>query len=302
MRRIFLVAGASLLMTVSVSVLAMAAERETLRERVSERRLNQTVTSAKVDATLSYGAADKQRVDLFHPASGGKGQPLILFIHGGGWAMGSHKAVAEKPAWASRMGFWFGSVGYRYLPEAPVEMQASDVGAAIRKAQTEAGKYGYDPDRIILMGHSAGAHLAALVATDPAYAGTAFGAIKAVIPIDGAGYHVPSQMAAGRGPLMRLYGDAFGADPARQLALSPVTHAGHGDAPRWLIIHVADRAASARQAALLAAPLRSGGIAVEIKPIPGTHMTANRDFGKADYPAQGEVDALVRTVANTTSR
>lgn len=275
---------------------AAAQERERLRDRLTERRMAQTMATARADITLAYGSADKQRVDLYRPAAGGKGQPLILYVHGGGWAMGSHKQVAEKPAWASRMGLWFGSIGYRYLPEAPVETQAADVGAAIRKARAEAAKHGYDPNRIILMGHSAGAHLAALVASDPQYAGDAFKSIKAVIPIDGAGFHVPAQMSSGRGPLMRLYDDAFGSDLARQLALSPVTHAGAGDAPRWLIIHVADRAASARQAALLAQPLRGGGVTVAIKPIAGTHMTANRDFGKADYPAQAEVNALVRAV------
>lgn len=261
-----------------------------------EDRFSRNATTAKASTTLSYGVADKQRVDLYRPASGGNGQPLILYVHGGGWANGSHKVVASKPEWASGLGLWFGSVGYRYLPEAPVETQAADVGAAIRKARAEATRFGYDPNRIILMGHSAGAHLAALVATDSQYAGNAFGAIKAVIPIDGAGYDVPAEMRFLRGRLLETYTNAFGTDAARQAALSPVTHAGRGDAPRWLIIHVADRRASGRQASMLATPLRNAGINVTIKPVAGTHMTANRDFGTAAYPAQAEVDALVRAV------
>lgn len=275
---------------------AAAQQRDRLRDRIAERRAGPAIETAQPDATLAYGSAPRQRVNLYRPANGGKGAPLAVFVHGGGWAMGSHKNVQEKPAWASRKGLWFGSVGYRYLPEAPVETQAADIGAAIRRLRAEAGKHGYDPNRIILMGHSAGAHLAALVATDRQYAGDAFGAIKAVIPIDGAGYDVALQMRGGRGPLMKLYTDAFGDDPERQRALSPVTHAGRGDAPRWLIIHVGDRAASAYQAGLLAAPLRAGGASVMIKAIPGTHMSANHDFGKADYPAQAEVDALVKAV------
>lgn len=291
--------------TVSLAALTLgsaAAQREPragrdgIRERLAERRLAQTATSAKVDATLSYGGADKQRVDLFRPASGGKGLPLVLYVHGGGWANGSHKMVAEKPQWAGRMGLWFGSIGYRYLPEAPVETQAADVGAAIRKARAEAARYGYDPDRIILMGHSAGAHLAALVATDPHYAGDAFGAIKAVIPIDGAGYDVARQRTTARGPLSKLYNDAFGDDPARQQRLSPLYQVGRPDAPRWLIIHVATRPDSRSQSEALAAALKKAGSLAETKPVPGSHMTANRDFGKADYPAQAEVDALVRAV------
>jgi len=270
--------------------------REGLRERMTERRLAQTATTAKVDVTLSYGNADKQRVDLFRPASGGNGLPLILYIHGGGWANGSHKMVAEKPAWASSMGLWFGSIGYRYLPEVPVETQASDVGAAIRKARAEAGRQGYDPDRIILMGHSAGAHLAALVSTDPQYAGDAFAAIKAVIPIDGACYDVPAQIRAAPFMAKRTYIPAFGSEPARQKALSPLTHTGARDAPRWLIIHITSRDDARDQSIALAAALQRGGAQASTKSIAGNHMTANRDFGKTDYPAQAEVDALVRAV------
>ena len=271
--------------------------REGLRERMTERRLAQTATTAKVDVTLSYGAAYKQRVDLFRPASGGKGQPLILYVHGGGWSNGSHKQVAEKPAWASRNGLWFGSIGYRYLPEAPVETQAADVGAAIRKARAEAGRHGYDPNRIILMGHSAGAHLAALVASDPQYAGDGFAAIRAVIPIDGACYDVPAQIKAARFMAQRTYIPAFGTDPERQRALSPITHAGGRDAPRWLLIYVNSRDDARTQSLALAAALQRGGAQASAKGIAGNHRTANRDFGTADYPAQAEVDALVRAVA-----
>lgn len=292
---------AALIASVTLGTAAIAQRepregREGLRERMAERRLGQNAATAKVDVTLSYGSAEKQRVDLFRPASGGAGRPLILYVHGGGWAKGSHKMVAEKPAWASRMGLWFGSVGYRYLPEAAVETQAADVGAAIRKARAQAGKHGYDRDRIILMGHSAGAHLAALVGSDPQYAGDAFAAIKAVIPIDGACYDVPAQIKAAPFMAKRTYIPAFGGDPARQRALSPTAHAGGRDAPRWLMIYVKSRDDARDQSLALSTALQRGGAQASTKAIEGNHMTANRDFGKADYPAQAEVDALVRAV------
>lgn len=269
---------------------------EGLRERLADRRGGDDAGTARAAQTLVYGQADKQRLDLYRPASGGKGQPLILYVHGGGWANGSHNVVAAKPEWAGRMGLWFGSIGYRYLPEAPVETQAADVGAAIRKARAEARRFGYDPDRIILMGHSAGAHLAALVATDPQYAGDAFAAIKAVIPIDGACYDVPTQIKAAPFMAKRTYVPAFGTDVARQKALSPLTHAGGRDAPRWLLIHVNSRADAKAQSIALAAALNKGGAQASVKGIEGNHMTANRDFGTTAYPAQAEVDALVRAV------
>jgi arylformamidase len=292
-----LVLALGLAAIVTTGALAQTREREGLRERLTERRMDQTMGTARTDATLIYGRADKQRVDLYRPASGGKGQPLILYVHGGGWSNGTHRQVASKPEWASRMGLWFGSIGYRYLPEAPVETQAADVGAAIRKARSEAARHGYDPNRIILMGHSAGAHLAALVASDPQYAGDAFSAIKAVIPIDGACYDVPTQIKAAPFMAKRTYIPAFGREPARQKALSPLSHAGGRDAPRWLMIYVTSREDARAQSNALAAALREGGAQAAVKGIAGNHMTANRDFGTADYPAQAEVDALVRSVA-----
>ncbi len=254
-------------------------------------------TAPAPTATLVYGSAARQQVTLYRPARGGRGRPLVLYIHGGGWAAGSHKSVYGLPDWASRANLWFGSVGYRYLPQAPVETQAADVGAAIRKLQGEARRHGYDPNRIILMGHSSGAHLAALVATHPRYAGAAFGAIRAVISVDGSAFHVPVQLASGQGEVMRLFRNAFGVDAKRQAALSPALQASRGDVPRWLLIHVRGRGGAAAQAVLLGAALQQAKLAVTTAPVPGDHMGLIREFGAPGYPALGEVDALVRAVA-----
>lgn len=280
----------------ALSVTAAARDRAGLKERLTERRMAQTMGTARPDATLSFGPADRQQVDLYRPASGGKGAPLILYVHGGGWAAGSHKQVASKPEWASAQGMWFGSIGYRYLPEAPVETQASDVGAAIRAARADARRHGYDADRIILMGHSAGAHLAALVATDPSYAGNSFGAIRGVIPIDGACYDVPTQIAAAPFMAKRTYVPVFGSEVGRQRALSPLTHVGGRDAPAWLLIHVTSRDDAAAQTEALAKALRGKGASASVAAIVGNHMTANRDFGTAAYPAQAQVDAFVAAI------
>jgi arylformamidase len=250
--------------------------------------------AAPVTATpLTYGQAELQRVDLTRPAGGGRGRPLVLYVHGGGWSAGSRKAVYGLPAWASGANLWFGTVGYRLGPEARVEDQAADIGAAIRAAQRDARRHGYDGRRIILIGHSSGAHLAALVATDPRYAGRAFAAIRAVITVDGSALHVPVQLASGQGAAMRFFHAAFGTDPERQAALSPALQASAGDAPRWLIIHVAGRGGTAAQAVLLAAPLRQAELDVTVKAIATDHMGAIRSFGAPGYPANADIDALV---------
>ena len=247
-------------------------------------------------ATLAYGKADLQRLDLYRPEGGGRGRPLVLYVHGGGWSAGSRKAVYAMPDWANRQDLWFGSIGYRLVPGATVEQQAADIGAAIRTAQRDARRHGFDGRRIILMGHSSGAHLAALVATDPRYAGAAFSAIRAVISVDGSAFHVPVQLASGQGEVMRLFRDAFGTDAKRQAALSPALLASRGDVPRWLLIHVQGRGGAAAQAVLLGAALEQAKLDVTVKPVPGDHMGLIRQFGAPGYPPQAEVDALVRAV------
>ena len=146
-----------------------------------------------------YGTDPLQQVDLYTPATArpSKGYPLAIYIHGGGWRNGTKDMVAQKPGFFNAQGWAFASVGYRLLPDAPVEQQAADVAAAIAKLTRDSATLGIDPDRIIVMGHSAGAHLAALVATDPAYLGADIARLWGVVLIDGAGYDVARQMEQG---------------------------------------------------------------------------------------------------------
>ncbi|MEE4152548.1 MAG: alpha/beta hydrolase [Erythrobacter sp.] len=251
-----------------------------------------------------YGPDARQQIDLYEAADAVDDQPLVLFIHGGGWRMGSRELVQAKPVHFTDAGYYFASAGYRLLPQAPVEEQARDIGAAIRALVGQAGAIGFDPSQIVLMGHSAGAHLAALVAADPAYAGEAFGAIRAVILLDGAGYDVPAQMASARArastvegaQALNLYRDAFGEAEPRQRALSPITHVGGPDAPHWLALYVEEREASKVQSEALAQRLRAAGVEAQAVAIPGTdHGRMNRELGTAAAQTQA-VDAFLAEV------
>lgn len=271
-----------------------------------QRRGVDPVVTARAQR-LSYGSHDNQRI-LLWPAnassrvSGGR-PPLAVYVHGGGWAHGQPEMVAEKPAFFNGQGWAFASVGYRLLPEAPVENQAADIGRALRFIRAQAERLGYDPDRILLFGHSAGAHLSALVGSDPVYAGDAFSAIRGVIPVDGACYDVPAQIALGGFMVQRTYIPAFGNDPARQRALSPVTHTGGRDAPDWLLLHTSARDDAASQSRILADALRRAGARVQQVEVPSrsnrqlmAHMEINREFGTAAYAANDAVLAMMRRI------
>lgn len=244
---------------------------------------------------LSFGSDPKQKLDLFRPATAASKVPVLLFVHGGGWSIGDKRTgTSDKPAHFTGQGWAFASTNYRLVPQATVEQQAADIAAAIAMLRRQPG---LDPDRIVLMGHSAGAHLAALVATDPVYlkaAGVPMGAVRGVVLLDGAGYDIAAQMAQPRNPVATMYNQAFSTDPKRQQALSPTFHAASPNAANWLILPVARRADSVRQSEQLAAALKAAGDRATVSPQTGkNHGSLNREMGEPGDPATAEVDAFL---------
>lgn len=230
--------------------------------------------------------------------------PLIVFVHGGGWKRGDKRNATgtAKVTHFREQGYAFATINYPLVPESTVEQQATDVAAAIAYLKSNAAKLGFDPNRIVLMGHSAGAHLSALVGTDPQYlrkAGLSFSDLRGVVPLDGAAYDVQSQMGENAMLMGDTYKQAFGTDPARQQALSPTFHAQGENAPSFLILHV-DREDGKRQSEGLAEALRQAGTKVQLNAFAGKglkgHAEINRKLGEADYPATPIVDAWLKAV------
>lgn len=284
-----------------------------LRDRMRARAMQQMESRAEADrpeggTDYAYGADVAQHL-RYWPATGGSNSatgsaPLILFVHGGGWRMGSKENATgrAKVAHFPAQGYALASIDYRLVPSATVEQQAADVAASLAWLIRNAAMLGIDPGRIVLMGHSAGAHLVALVGTDPAYlerAGVGATALRGVIALDGAAYDVPAQMQDGPPMMQDIYMQAFGKDAARQRALSPTLHAAAPNAPAFLILHV-QRQDGARQSRALADALRAAGTAVELRAITGQglrgHMEINRSLGEPDYPATGVVDSWLKAV------
>jgi len=258
-----------------------------------------SAASMSPSATITYGDHQRQQVDYFAPADSSAGAPpLVLFIHGGGWAFGQHTRVHQKPAHFTSAGYAFASGGYRVLPDAPVEDQAKDVATALKAIRAEADTLGFDPQNIVLMGHSAGAHLAALVSTDPKYADEDMAAIKGVILLDGAGYDVEARMSRTGAQASRFYDDAFGSDPARQRALSPITHVGGADAPNWAILYVEQREVSRSQSQALSEKLIAAGTNAKAIPIADSdHGRLNREIGTEAGAQQTEaIDAFLARI------
>ena len=180
---------------------------------------------------LAYGSNRMQVLDVYAPTQA-KGAPVILMVHGGAWRFGDKdmpRVVDNKRARWLRKGFVFITVNYRLLPEtAPLE-QARDIAQALAVAQRDAEQWGADRNKFILMGHSAGAHLIALLAANPELAKEQ-GASPwlGTILLDSAALDVPAIMNARHLP---LYDRAFGNDPAYWESVSPLQQLRQPGAP-----------------------------------------------------------------------
>ena len=268
---------------------------DTCRKAIGERGASAPPTPGTRE--LAYGADPKQRLDLLVPPDATRA-PLLLFVHGGGWSIGDKRTGAGvKAAHFTARGWAFASANYRLVPQATVEQQAADIASAIAWARSNSARHGLDPDRIVLMGHSAGAHLVALVGTDRRYlaaAGVPIGAVKGVILLDGAGYDIAEQMARPGNPVGAMYDAAFGKDRARQKALSPTLHAAAPNVARWLMLPIDRRDDSKAQSEGLAAALRPAGVVVNVVAVPGeSHSSLNKGLGETGDFATGEVDRFL---------
>ena len=281
--------------------------RERLRERMAERMGAEQGPKAPGSATISYGTDPLQVLDIWRAKNATGPTPLIVYVHGGGWKRGSKDNATGrfKPVHYPDQGYAFASINYRLVPAATVEQQAADVASAVRALIDRAATLGIDRRRIVLMGHSAGAHLVALVGTDERYlkgAGLSFADIAGVIPNDGAAYDVPAQMKDGPPIMQATYKQAFGTDPARQKALSPTAHAAAPNAREFLLLYV-QRPDGVRQAKALGDALVAGGSRVEHGSFPGEglkgHAEINRSLGDPAYAATGAVDAWLKRVFGT---
>ena len=281
----------------SALLIGGALDAQPLRQRMTGR---QAAPAPQGGQAMAYGQNPLQTLDYWPGKSAGA--PLVLFVHGGGWKRGDkdNATGATKVDHYTGLGYAFASINYRLVPDASVEQQAQDVADALAYLRKQAGTLGFDPARIVLMGHSAGAHLVALVGTDMRYfakAGLKADAVKGIIPLDGAAYDVPTQMQDAGRFMAGTYAQAFGTDPARQKALSPTLQAAKPNAADFLILHI-DRADGTAQSEGLAAALKAAGTPAQVHALPGRglrgHMEINRSMGDPAYPGTPIVDAYLK--------
>ncbi len=263
-------------------------------------------TAQQVTRDVPYATAHPRQVlDVYAPP-GAKNLPVVFWIHGGGWQSGDKGMVALKPKAFTDAGYVFVSISHHLLPSVDMGAITRDVASALGWVHRNIAARGGDPERLLVMGHSSGGQLAALMCTDDRYAkaeGFTLAAIKGCVPVDADTFDIPAiiEMAETRARVHHLpmpaYGhrQKFGDDPAKHRDFSPVTHVARNKGiPPFLILHIGGNPDTGAQARRLASVLEKAGIPVKV--VAGreaTHASLNDDLGKADDPVTKEVFAFV---------
>ena len=248
-------------------------------------------------AGLAYGKLDRQVLDVYAPP-GAKGLPVVFWIHGGGWQTGDKKQIQAKPKAFTDKGYVFVSTNYRLLPGVEMADIMHDVAASVRWVHDHVAEYGGDPKRLFVMGHSAGAQLAALVCTDDRYLKAeklSLDIIKGCVPVDGDTYDVPAIIATAEArwqahglPRAKFgHREKFGNDPAKHKDFSAVTHIAKGKGiPPFLILYVAGHPDTTAQAQRFGTALKDAGVPVTLFAArETTHTKINADLGRPGDPA-----------------
>lgn len=251
---------------------------------------------------IAYGTARLQKLDVYSPKSGEK-LPVMVFIHGGGWATGdkANKACGQMKAdYFVSESYVYVSINYRLTPAVQHPEHVKDCAKALAWVHSNIEKYHGDPEKIFVMGHSAGAHLAALVSTDETRLkeeGKDLKIIKGTILLDGAGYDIPAHLKDTNAVMRKMYENAFTTDADKQKDASPISHiAKDKGIPPFCIIHVAERKDSKEMSHALADKLKEAGVEAEVHAAAGkTHGTLNYDIGQPEDEPTKDIMNFLQT-------
>ena len=186
----------------------------------------------RVASAVQFEPGPRGLLDVWaQPAKqGAAGKPVLVFFYGGGWANGSRLDYGFVARAFAARGYVVVLPDYRLVPQVRFPAFLEDAAAAVRWTHDNIARYGGDPNRIAVAGHSAGAYLAVMLALDDRYmkaAGASPGVIKAAIGLAGPYDFYPF--------VKRRSIDAMGRAPD-PLATQPITFA-RADAPPLLLVN-----------------------------------------------------------------
>jgi acetyl esterase/lipase len=217
----------------------------------------------KRSTDIAFGPGKRDRLDIYQPAApSAKPLPVIIFWYGGGWVDGNKSFYRFVGAALAQLGYVTILPNYRVYPEVKFPAFMDDAARAVAWTARHAADYGADPHRIVLMGHSAGAHMAAMLALNHSYlerAGVDPHDIIGLIGLSG-----PYRLAPNTQVLNTIFSAPY--TPRDWQVLSYVS----ADAPPALLLHGgADTLVWPSNTLDLAAALRAQGVKTQSKIYPG---------------------------------
>jgi acetyl esterase/lipase len=239
---------------------------------------------------LAYGTGPQHRLDVYVPNTlPVKPAPLIVFWHGGRWSFGDKADYRFVGAALAELGYVTVVANYRHYPQVKIPGFMDDAARAVLWACAHGGEFGADPNRLYLMGHSAGAHLAALVSLDPRYfaaTGEPAPRIAGVIGLSGPYDFLPLVEADVQ--------DMFG--PPQNYPESQPINFVHSDAPPMLLLHgLKDDTVWPKNSRNLATALSARGVPVTLRLYP--KLLHADTVAALSLPARGRAPTLAEIAA-----
>lgn len=240
-------------------------------------------------ADIAYGPADAQRLDVYAPTAA-RDAPVIVFWYGGAWVKGSKDDYRFVGAALAESGYLAVVADYRLYPAVRFPQFVQDGALAVRWAADHAREHGGDPRRIFVAGHSAGAHLAAMLAVQPRWLQAAAvdgGAIRGLIGLSG-----PYALEPNSAELNAIF-----AAPFTPADWQPAAQVARGAPPALLLHGADDDIVWPRQAETMAAALRAVGVPVELEIYPGRGhadiVAALSEPGRSRAPVREAISRFV---------
>ncbi len=269
---------------------AAAGAATSISEGASDDGSTCDTSVAKDLAYATRDGVDAKLLSLdIYPVPGRCDAPVAVWVHGGGWQIGDKKNdAAQRAAFYNDAGWVLVAVNYRLSTEdadPPVRYPDHnvDVAAALGWVHTNVADHGGDPERTLLVGHSAGAGIVAAVVANPEYL-----AAHDLVPdwldcavlLDTAGYEVATDSGDTDS---EIYRNAFGADPKVWQDASPISHVGDGALPERVLVVTRGQADRRTEAQAFADLLLANQVDAELfDASPLSHEDVNKLIGDPD--------------------
>ena len=269
--------------------------------------LNATIGTGglRVRRALAYAPGElaghsRLRLDVYAPESLPHPAPVVVFFYGGSWQEGRRGDYVFVAAALARRGMVVVVPDYRVFPEVTYPAFLADGAAAVTFASDHAAGWGGDPARTFVVGHSAGAYIAAMLALDPTYlalAGSSRERVAGTVGISGPYDFRPIV----RPDIRAVFGAAADGDDAQ-----PISHVDGRNRPLLLLTGEADTTVQPRNTHALAARIRAAGGPVAVRTYPGVGhigtITAFAPLLRGDAPVPDDVAAFVTETNQTSTR